>query len=327
MIDFSEIIGHKEQINFLQKMLMTGKLSHSYIFEGVSGIGKKAIGLAFAKLIFCNEEAAIHCDTCDSCKRFESGNHPDFMMIVPDGKSIKNEQIEQFQEFVSIKPYLGNHKVILIDEASTMTVSAQNRILKTLEEAPKNVVIIFVCDTMSALLATIVSRCQSIRFNRLEGQMMASYLRSHFELSEEEALVYSQFGDGSLKKAIDAVTSESFKEARLLGIKLLMAIHRKERTKTITLADELSKLEVTLADFTDVLETYYRDLMMLLIFGTPNRMMNKDYHHELVACGQLIQRKKLINYIEVIEETKRMLRENVNESIAFDGLIVALQEG
>jgi len=327
MIGFNEIIGHKEQIDFLKKALSTNKLSHSYIFEGVSGIGKKTTAMAFAKLIFCNEEATAECDTCDACKRFDSGNHPDFMLIVPDGKSIKNEQIEKFQEFVSIKPYLGDHKIILIDDASTMTVSAQNRILKTLEEAPKNVVIIFICETMSALLPTIVSRCQRLSFSRLEHQLIESYLLDNFELTEEEASVFSQFGDGSLKKAIESASSDPFKNGRGLAIKLMMAIHRQERSKSIGIADELSKLELSLIDIIDILETYYRDLMMLLIFNLPNRMMNKDFGDELYICAQLIQRKKLVNYIEATEDAKKMLRENVNESIVLDGLIVALQEG
>lgn len=315
MIDFEVIIGHKEEIDFLKKALATRKLSHSYIFEGVSGIGKKTIAQAFAKLILGSESS------------FDSGNHPDFMMIVPDGKSIKNEQIEKFQEFVSIKPYVGNHKVILIDEASSMTVSAQNRILKTLEEAPKDVVIIFICETISALLPTIVSRCQKISFKRLDQRLIVSYLMSHYDLSEEEASVYGLYGDGSLKKSLDAVISESFKEARLLSMKLLMALHKQERAKTIGFTDELLKLDLAFTDVLDILETYYRDLMMLLVLGVPHRIMNRDYTSELTTCGQLVQRKKLIKYIEAIENAKKMLKENVNEAITFDGLVVALQEG
>lgn len=317
MIGFDNIIGHKEQIDFLVKTYETGKLSHSYIFEGVSGIGKKTIGMAFAEMIFGSGEE----------KRFESGNHPDFMMIKPDGKSIKNEQIEGFQEFVSIKPYLGDYKVIIIDEASTMTMSAQNRILKTLEEAPKNVVILFICETVSAMLPTIASRCQRVSFSRLDQKLIADYLLNNCDLSEEEASVYSQFGDGSLKKAMDSATSEHFKMARNITIKLLGAIHNQERGKTITLSDELMKLDLSLVDVFDILETCYRDLMMLLVFGLPNRLMNKDYQTELRTCGQMVQRKKLVNYIEAIENAKRMLKENVNESIAMDGLMVALQEG
>lgn len=327
MIGFDSIIGHKEQIAFLKKTLSTKKLSHSYIFEGVSGIGKKTIGMAFAKLIFCKEENDILCHTCDACKRFETDNHPDFMQILPDGKSIKNEQVEKFQEFVSIKPYLGDHKIILIDDASTMTVSAQNRILKTLEEAPKNVVIIFICETMSALLPTIVSRCQRVSFNRIEQVLIKEYLIEQYQLPEEEASVYSQFGDGSLKKAIDSVTSENFKDARNVSMKLLLAMHSQERSKSITFADDLSKLELPIVECFDIMETYYRDLMMLLIFGQSKRIMNTDYLESLRKCGQMIQRKKLIKYIEAIENAKKMLKENVNENIALDGLIVALQEG
>jgi DNA polymerase-3 subunit delta' len=315
MIGFEGILGHKEQIDFIKKALVTGKLSHSYIFEGVSGIGKKAIAKALAKSVLGNESS------------FDSGNHPDFMMIVPDGKSIKNEQVEHFQEFVNIKPYLGDYKVIIIDEASTMTVSAQNRILKTLEEAPKNVVIIFICETISALLPTIVSRCQRLSFSRLDQQIIKSYLMSSYGLLEEEALVYSQYADGSLKKALDAVTSESFKEARSLSSKLILSIHKKERAKTITFTDDLLKLDIPFVDVLDIIETYYRDLMMVSVLGMPDRIMNKDYTQELMVCSQLVQRRKLIEYIEAIESAKKMLKENVNESIAFDGLVVALQEG
>lgn len=87
------------------------------------------------------------------------------------------------------------------------------------------------------------------------------------------------------------------------------------------------KLDLPLVDIFDILETCYRDLMMLLVFGMQERVMNKDYTAELKSCGQMIQRKKLIIYIEAIESAKKMLKENVNESVALDGLLIALQEG
>ena len=90
---FDEIIGNEKTKEELKRSLEEDKVSHSYMFIGIEGIGKQLIAKAFAQMILCTNETEKGCDKCKSCIEFQSQNHPDFLYIEPDGNSIKIEQI------------------------------------------------------------------------------------------------------------------------------------------------------------------------------------------------------------------------------------------
>ncbi len=121
---FQRIIGNDKIKNELINSIKLNKYSHSYLFLGKSGIGKKLIAREFAKMILClNEEK--YCSKCKSCIEFDSNNNPDFQEVVPDGNSIKIEQIREIQKKVAEKPIISNKKVFIIDDADLMTREAR----------------------------------------------------------------------------------------------------------------------------------------------------------------------------------------------------------
>lgn len=126
---FYNIIGNNDVKQKLKKSLEQNKASHSYLFIGKQGIGKKLIAKDFAKGILESES-------------YE--NNPDLLYIEPDGNSIKIEQIRQIQKEIQEKPIVSNKKVCIIDDADKMTKEAQNCLLKTLEEPPIYATIILV---------------------------------------------------------------------------------------------------------------------------------------------------------------------------------------
>ena len=126
---FYNIIGNNDIKQKLKKSLEQNKVSHSYLFIGKQGIGKKLIAKDFAKGILESE-------------LYE--NNPDLLYIEPDGNSIKIEQIRQIQKEIQEKPIVSNKKVCIIDDADKMTKEAQNCLLKTLEEPPTYTTIILV---------------------------------------------------------------------------------------------------------------------------------------------------------------------------------------
>ena len=191
-MSFNKIIGHENHIEYLKNAIINNKLSHAFIFEGIDGIGKRLIGINLAKAVFCETQSGNACGLCRSCIKMDHNNHPDYMMIEPDGKTIKNAQIETFQEFAMIKPYDSNYKVVIIKDAEKMNASSQNRILKTLEEPPEYVVIILITNNSESLLPTVVSRCQIIKYNGLTNQQIKNYLIEKFDLSHDQADVISR---------------------------------------------------------------------------------------------------------------------------------------
>ena len=133
---FENILGNERNKDILTKSIELNKTSHSYIFWGTEGIGKKLIAEELAKRILCLENKENNC-ICKSCIEFDSNNNPDFKLIEPDEGKIKIEQIREMQRKVAEKPMISSKKVYIINDADTMTTEAQNCLLKTLEEPPE----------------------------------------------------------------------------------------------------------------------------------------------------------------------------------------------
>ena len=166
---FEKIIGNEKNKTILKKALELNKTSHSYLFWGTEGIGKKKIALEFAKKLLCLTPNEENC-RCKACIEFDSNNNPDFMMIEPQDGKVKIDQIREMQRKVAEKPIVSDNKVYIIDDSDTMTSEAQNCLLKTLEEPPEHVKFILATTEPQKLPATILSRCQRFDFKRIPDE-------------------------------------------------------------------------------------------------------------------------------------------------------------
>lgn len=176
-----QLYGNVEVIKEIKLAIL--KPSTSYIFSGSKGLGKYTTSRLFAKKLLCmskNKEA--NCN-CFSCARFDSGNHPDFIEVKPDGNSIKVNQIRELIEHVYRSPILSERKVFIIDDADTLTVESQNALLKTLEDSFEYVTFIFVAH--NGLLPTIVSRSITFDFAPLPLDIVANALPIEDVLTKE----------------------------------------------------------------------------------------------------------------------------------------------
>ena len=117
---FNNILGNDKIKEALINSVKNNKTSHSYLFVGTEGIGKKLIAKEFAKMILCADENK-YCNRCKSCIEFDTENNPDFKIIEPDGNSLKIEQIREFQSKVTEKPIISNKKVYIINDSDKMT--------------------------------------------------------------------------------------------------------------------------------------------------------------------------------------------------------------
>jgi len=199
------IIGHQKQWEFLKTAFFEGNLSHAYLFFGPSQIGKKTLALEFAKLINCEEESPKKkpCQHCRSCGMFDRLIHPDFIFVGPPlGKrEIQIAQIRDLSAKISLKPFIATYKVAIIDEAHLMNAEAQNCFLKTLEEPKGEVVIILISDHREALLETVLSRVQEVRFSFVPEKEIEEFLQRDVDKKEREKIL--RFSSGCPGKAIN----------------------------------------------------------------------------------------------------------------------------
>ncbi len=168
---FENIIGNDNVKESLIKAVNSNTVSHSYLFTGKSGIGKKIFAKELAKKVMC-----LGKDNCESCIKFNANSNPDFQIIIPDGKAIKIDQIRNLQSKIVEKPIISNKKVYIIDNADTMTEESQNCLLKTLEEPPEYAMIILIASNENRILQTIKSRCIIIKFEDLTDRQISNFL-------------------------------------------------------------------------------------------------------------------------------------------------------
>ena len=286
---FKNILGNQKNKTILEKSIETNKTSHSYIFWGIEGIGKKIIAKEFAKRILClnNQE---NCN-CKSCIEIESNNNPDFQLIEPNDGKVKIEQIREMQRKVAEKPIISNKKVYIIDNADTMTTEAQNCLLKTLEEPPEYITIILVCTNEDNLLSTIKSRCTRMHFDSIDIEEVKKYLKQNYPGQEisENIINLSQ---GSIGKAIKLNENKNIYENIE---KILLSMQNKDIIEIVQMSEEIYKTKEEINSILD-----YMNVILLKLSK---------------------QNIKYIRCIQIVEQTKKRLKANSNYDMCIDNLL------
>jgi DNA polymerase-3 subunit delta' len=162
-------------------------LPHALLLAGPAGIGKSQFAAALVQRLLCSaprDPGDNACGECPSCRLFAAGNHPDFRHVIPEADAVEGEgegsdadkkkassqiligQIRALEDFVYVGGHLSSRRAILIEPAEAMNISAENSLLKILEEPPAGVCFILVSDRWRRLLPTIRSRCRSVMFGR-----------------------------------------------------------------------------------------------------------------------------------------------------------------
>lgn len=216
MIGLDEIFGQDAAIESIRQAYGADRLPHGLVFAGPVGVGKGTTARALATLFLCekpkkNETA---CGSCASCVAMQTGNHPDYHVITRDliryhDKTGKSKGIDlsihvlrpELVEPASRKSVMGRGKVFIVEQAELMNPAAQNALLKTLEEPAGRTLIILLTDQPDALLPTIRSRSQLIRFCALDEQAVVRELRNR-GIKAETAKDAARYTRGSLGLAL-----------------------------------------------------------------------------------------------------------------------------
>mgnify|MGYP004516695643 FL=1 len=298
-MSFEKIIGNNKIKNELIKAFRTNSIAHSYIFSGQYGIGKKQIAIEFAKMILCLNKDNAPCGECKSCLELENDNNPDFNIIKPDGK-IKIDQIRQMLEKVYEKPIISDKKVYIIDDAETMTVEAQNCLLKTLEEPPEYIVIILITSNESNLINTIKSRCLKLTFNPLENSEIKQYLEKYLDFQNVSETMLEIF-EGSIGKALKV------KEKQELYNNIETTLNNFSCESVIELINNATEIYKGKENINEILE--YFNIYFL-------KKAKEEYNNA----------SKYVKAIEIVEDTKKRLVYNSNYDMTIDNLLINIWE-
>ncbi|NPV53586.1 MAG: DNA polymerase III subunit delta' [Firmicutes bacterium] len=382
-----EVVGQPETLRLLQRALETGRIAHAYLFAGPSGVGKKTLALCFARALNClrtdmdctdkdNESGPddkpgkpgnragffAPCGTCPSCRKIANGNHPDVKVISPDGASVRIDQIREIKREMSYRPYEGRYRVWIIEDCDKMTEQAANSILKVLEEPQERTVFILLASNVLSILPTIVSRCQILRFYPVGASAISGLLESRYGIPREEARVMAFLCHGSVGKAVGWATGRIPLPPRDEVIALAGSVLGQAQAgyeagrgggmlEALRNAGELEKRKDDLDEILDLLEDWYRDLMIVyeaahdgvglervslervsLERGIPHEteglletlVINVDKLEVLEEQARMCSTDRAVNSIGVIEAARQGIRRNANLRLALENMLFAL---
>lgn len=301
---FDNIIGNNKIKEILKNSVIANKVSHSYMFIGIDGIGKKMIANEFAKAILCinDQNDRKLCNICKSCTEFDSNNNPDYIYLEPSEKSIKIEDIRKLQEKIYEKPIVSNKKVYIINDADKMTREAQNCLLKTLEEPPEFAILILIGTNENDFLTTIKSRCSIIKFDRLTNEEINKYLEKTYI-------------DNNMNNNID------------LKNELIINMFEGSIGKAIKLKDKQEEY-LKIKEFIDGLENvHYGNIIMKIseIFGKyKDEIFDILDYINVILIDKIRKDTKYSNCISYVEDTKKRLKQNANYDMSIDNMILKI---
>jgi DNA polymerase-3 subunit delta' len=298
------------------------QISHAWLLEGPEGVGKELGARLFAQALTCKEKPFVGCGECSSCKRVERRNHPDVTWVLPEdeqvqrgwagrsdfdhipSRDIRVEQVRALQERLSFRALEAPHKVAILTPAHAMNPQAQNALLKTLEEPPRDTVLLLISSAPDKLLPTIRSRCTRTPFAPLPDPVIIELLALlKPKLSKEEAQQAALMSGGSLTRAVaqDPKSSAIRREV----IERFEALERKDARGWLAFAELFGAARADAELVLEVLTVWQRDVAATQAGVTS--LVNRDLSELAAKAAQKVSPESLHRRSVLIEEARNSI--------------------
>ncbi|MDD6267851.1 MAG: DNA polymerase III subunit delta' [Clostridium sp.] len=327
MTTFRDVVGHESIIGHFKSSIEQGKVAHAYLIHGEKGTGKKMLAGLFAKTLQCEAGGTDPCGTCRSCIQCDSGNQPDIIWVTHEKPTVisVDDIREQVNNDIIIKPYSSRYKIYIIPEAELMNPQAQNALLKTIEEPPEYAIIMLLTNNLDKMLPTILSRCITLNLKPVGELDMMEYL-SRMGIPQVKAKFCVGFAFGNLGKAVRLATSEEYNEIKHDCVQILKDINRMEIYDLIDAVKKMSKYKLDIYDYLDIMMMWYRDILMLKVSGSPDKLLFKEEYATLKQQANYISYEGIENVLKALDKVKVRLEANVNFDIAMELLLLTIKE-
>jgi DNA polymerase III subunit delta' len=338
---FDDIIGQDRPLRLLATLLHKGSIPHALLFTGIAGVGKFLSAMAFAMACNCTQQSPPHpstrqagpaahlfhtagpCGRCISCRKIESGNHPDILIVRPSGAFIKIDQIRSVCDTLAMKPYEAKTRVVILTRAESMNASASNALLKVLEEPPPQTILILTAVEKSDLLPTIVSRCQHIRFNPIPSQSLEQALVATHGLDPQEAKILSAAACGSLGRAL-ALHETGWVTRRKWLLEQVSTLDRQPVGHALAVAEHLARNKDDLPHVLELLMSWLRDLAVFKI--CPDKIIHSDFAAQMQALVSKKSTASVLAGLETLQALHQRRQVAMNLRLALDDLILKLAQ-
>jgi DNA polymerase-3 subunit delta' len=314
------------------------------LFHGPDGVGKKQAALTFAAALLCERSGADACGVCMSCVKIAREAHPDLLWVTRLEKGAKAaageepeaagevkreigvEQIRDLNAHAVYGPREGRFRVFAVEPADRMTVSAQNALLKTLEEPASRTVIVLLSPRPHALLPTVRSRCFAIRFTTMPTLDLARELEGS-GMQREEALTRAALAEGRLRKAreLDLEASRSRREEILTMLETASTGDPRHLSQLPAMASDLAGSdEASLLEDLETLGSLLRDIMRNGAGLDAASLVHTDLHQRLAALSARVPSTRAAELVRMLDRLRDELRFNLNRTLIAESLLASV---
>lgn len=351
---FSRLTGNERVKEILRRMLTARRVPGALLLAGEDGVGKRLFALELAKALNCRTPVGVEaCDVCPSCtrtmqfslpasddkdafKKIIWSAHPDVGIARPYNRAILVDAMRDLEREANFRPYEGAARVLLIEDADKLNEAASNALLKTLEEPPATTYLILLTARPAALLPTIRSRCQPVRFAPLTPAEIESHLLGDTsikgqKLSPADARLLAHAARGSIGRA-RASELEGYLQRREAMLDVLNALAVSgDRARLLRASEEMTdaKRKEEYEPRLDVLEALIHDAWTLVLDASAKHLVNPDIAAQLKKIAAKLSSRRAASWLSQIEVHRRGLEVNINRKVATDALFLAMsrQEG
>jgi DNA polymerase-3 subunit delta' len=336
-MSFEDIKGQEEARKFFQSALSSNRLAFFYIFAGPDGVGKGLFARELTKALFCERGTLRtgppftgtlnNCSACSACLRIDSGNHPDvnWLDVRENAELVSVKDARPLQDALYLKPAEGPFKVAIVRRAERLSTAAANSLLKTLEEPPPRALLILLAAALEALLATVRSRGQVVRFYPLPPEVVEKMLTQK-GLGEEASRYLAAISQGSPGRALEIAEEEGFEEKRNLleafahlskenDLEVAQEVYRRAARDTKTSVERRRRL----LNVITYLLYFYRDVY-LLKEKDQGLLVNEDQADLVRRLKERLKSSALEKIITILLETRRNLLYHSNQHLTLSVL-------
>jgi DNA polymerase-3 subunit delta' len=314
-MEISEIYKNSQSHRIISLDKSRGMLSHAYMLECSDKFVVDQFGLLMAQEIYCSDNNSV-CGICNNCQKVLHGNMVD-LKVYPKEKNIMVDDVVEIVSDSIQRPMDAIYKVYILNNFDEATTQAQNKILKTLEEPPQNVIFILTCANSSAVLPTIISRVKTITEPLLNTDIVTSFLKDKGVKDPESVAMVSG------NKIYSALKIAGGNAGKIVDLAIETLLYLRSSSDVLKFSSRIVSLKKDFVYFVDTLINIIRDVSVAecLSFVTL-----KNRSKEIVALSKAFSKNALLEISAKLCEIYKKLEFNCNLVGVVDQMLLDILE-
>ncbi len=324
-MNFNHFLGNekvKEQLSFL---MASERLPHAIVIEGDEGIGKRTLAHEIACALVCRSDDDRPCCECAQCRKAEKGIHPDIFeySAVGGARSFHVDVVRNVINDVYMPPNEAESKIYILGNAHCMNESAQNAILKVLEEPPSYAVFILTVTSRTMLLETVLSRSVTLTLSGVNAGTGAEHISKENEnIDFNEAREAMIAFKGNIGKATESLVGGKMQKTMELVKSICNAAMADNEYELIKCTSELGKDRQELATVLNLLKTVFRDA----VIGIKTGEILSGQKETVKALSMKFTESKILKLYETADKLIDMANKNANNALLITKICYSLRE-